>query len=168
MSLITPDFGLIFWMVIIFGAVFFILAKFGFPLITDMVEKRSNHIADSLKAAQEARESLAALAEEQKKLIAEARQEQGRILRDAAQTRDNIVAQAKEDASREAAKMIEHAKVEIAAEKESAVREIRNQVSLLSVEVAEKILRKNLEKSSEQLALVDRIVDELAGTRIDN
>lgn len=165
MSLITPDFGLIFWMVIIFGAVFFLLAKFGFPLITGMVEKRSNHIADSLKAAKDAREELAAFSEEQKQMIAATRQEQGRILKEAARTRDDIIAQAKEDASREAAKIIEHARVEIEAERESALRDLRNQVALLSVEVAEKIVRKNLEGAPDQLALVDRLVDEVAKTQ---
>lgn len=165
MSLITPDFGLIFWMVIIFGAVFFLLAKFGFPLITGMVEKRSNHIADSLKAAKDAREELAAFAEEQKQMIAATRQEQGQILKEAARTRDDIIAQAKEDASREAAKIIEHARVEIEAERESALRDLRNQVALLSVEVAEKIVRKNLEGTPDQLALVDRLVDEVAKTQ---
>ena len=141
MSLITPDFGLIFWMVIIFGAVFFILAKFGFPVITRMVEKRNDHIAGSLKAAEEAQKKLAGLAEEQAALIEKTRLEQGRLIKEASETRDAIVAQAKEQASREAAAMIEHAKTEIAAERESAIRDIRSQVASISVEVAEKIVR---------------------------
>lgn len=167
MSLITPDFGLIFWMVVIFGAVFFVLAKFGFPLITGMVEKRSNHIADSLKAAQEAQEALAGLAEEQKQMIAQTRQEQGRILKEAAQARDAIVAKAKEEAAVEAAKLVEHAKVQIAAEQEYASRELRNLVSSLSVEIAEKIIRKSLEPTQDQLSLIDRLVEEVARTKVD-
>ena len=165
MSLITPDFGLIFWMVIIFGAVFFILAKFGFPLITGMVEKRSNHIADSLQAAKEAHEELARLAEEQKQMVARTRLEQGQILKDAAHTRDAIIAKAKEDASHEAAKIIEHAKMEIEAEREYALRNLRNQVAMLSVEVAEKIMRMKLEESPDQIALVDRLVEEVEKTQ---
>ena len=69
MSLITPDFGLIFWMVVIFGLVFFILAKFGFPVITNMVGKRSDHIAQSLEAAEEAKLKLGTIAEEQARMI---------------------------------------------------------------------------------------------------
>ena len=166
MSLITPDFGLIFWMVIIFGAVFFILAKFGFPVITRMVEKRNDHIAGSLKAAEEAQKKLAGLAEEQAALIEKTRLEQGRLIKEASETRDAIVAQAKEQASREAAAMIEHAKTEIAAERESAIREIRSQVASISVEVAEKIVRKDLGDAGSQQALLDRLVDEASKARL--
>jgi len=166
MSLITPDFGLIFWMVIIFGAVFFVLAKFGFPLISSMVEKRSNHIEESLMAAQEAQAQLISLAEEQKKMIAQTKAEQTRILKEAAEARDQIVAQAKEQATEEASKILNHAKAEITAEREYAIRELRNQVSLISVEVAEKILRKDLELPSEQMGLIDRIVEEVAGAKV--
>ena len=166
MSLITPDFGLIFWMVIIFGAVFFILAKFGFPVITRMVEKRNDHIAGSLKAAEEAQKKLAGLAEEQAALIEKTRLEQGRLIKEASETRDAIVAQAKEQASREAAAMIEHAKTEIAAERESAIRELRSQVASISVEVAEKIVRKDLGDAGSQQALLDRLVDEASKARL--
>ena len=168
MSLITPDFGLIFWMVIIFGAVFFILAKFGFPVITRMVEKRNDHIAGSLRAAEEAQKKLAGLAEEQAALIEKTRLEQGRLIKEASETRDAIVAQAKEQASREAAAMIEHAKTEIAAERESAIRDIRSQVASISVEVAEKIVRKDLAEGDDQLALLDRLVDEAEQAQMPN
>ena len=166
MSLITPDFGLIFWMVIIFGAVFFILAKFGFPVITRMVEKRNDHIAGSLRAAEEAQKKLAGLAEEQAALIEKTRLEQGRLIKEASETRDAVVAQAKEQASREAAAMIEHAKTEIAAERESAIRDIRSQVASISVEVAEKIVRKDLGDAGSQQALLDRLVDEASKARL--
>ena len=114
MSLITPDFGLLFWMVVIFGIVFFLLAKFGFPVITNAVQKRSDHIADSLKAADEAQARLAGRADEQAKMIEETRLEQSRILKEASETRERIIAQAQEEAAAEAAKLLEHAKVEIA------------------------------------------------------
>lgn len=167
MSLITPDFGLLFWMVVIFGAVFFVLAKFGFPIITDMVHKRSDHIADSLKAAELATQQLASIAEEQKQMIEQARLEQSRILKEASETRDRIVAQAKEEAAAEASKLIAHARVEIAAERESAIRDIRRQVAMISVEVAEKVVRKDLSDQSEQLALMDRLVDEASKARLN-
>ena len=92
MNLITPDSGLLFWMVLIFGIVFFILAKWGFPAITGMVDKRNEHISESLRLADEARERMSHLAEEQKALIAQTRQEQGRILKEAAQARSEILA----------------------------------------------------------------------------
>lgn len=163
MSLITPDFGLIFWMVIIFGVVFFILAKFGFPLITGMVEKRSDHIADSLRAAEEATRKLEQLSSQQAAMIEQTRLEQGRILKETAEARDRMIARAKQEASEEAAKIIAQARTQIEAERESAVRDIRSQVATLSVGVAEKILRKQLGDTGEQQALLDTLVDETSG-----
>ena len=168
MSLITPDFGLLFWMVVIFGIVFFLLAKFGFPVITKAVQKRSDHIADSLKAADEAQAQLANMAQEQAKMIEETRLEQSRILKEASEAREKILAQAKEDASAEAAKLLEHAKVEIAAERESAIRDIRRQVAMISVEVAEKIVRKDLDAAGGQQDLLDRLVEEASQAQIPN
>ena len=168
MSLITPDFGLLFWMVVIFGIVFFLLAKFGFPVITKAVQTRSDHIADSLKAADEAQARLAGLAQEQARMIEETRLEQSRLLKEASESRERIIAQAKEEAAAEAAKLLDHAKVEIAAERESAIRDIRRQVAMISVEVAEKIVRKDLEGEAGQQGLIDRMVDEAAQAQIPN
>ena len=162
MSLITPDFGLLFWMTLIFGIVFFILAKFGFPMITGMVDKRSDRINESIAKAREAEQMLAGLEERQAWMIQETQQEQARILKEASDARNRMMEKAREDASEETARMLEHAKTQIAAEKESALRDIRRQVSLLSVEVAEKIIRKDLEKTSEQLDLIDKLFDEAA------
>ncbi len=168
MSLVTPDFGLLFWMVLIFGAVFFVLAKFGFPVITSMVQKRSDHIEDSLRKAREAQSSLEGLAAEQVKMIEQTRLEQRRILKEAADERDSIIASAREQAQEEAARIVERAKTEIEAEREAAMRDICRQVSLISVQVAEKIVRKDLESSSEQLALLDRMVDEASRSKSSN
>ena len=145
MSLITPDFGLIVWMTLIFGIVFFILAKWGFPMITDSVQKRADRINASIKAAKEAEEKLRNLAAEQSEMIEEARKEQARILKEAAASRDMIVEQAKVQAQDEATKIMDHARTQIAADKESALRDIRKEVALLSVSVAEKVLKKDLE-----------------------
>ncbi|MCM1503497.1 MAG: F0F1 ATP synthase subunit B [Bacteroidales bacterium] len=160
MSLLMPDSGLLFWMIVIFAIVFGLLAKFGFPMITGMVEKRTERIGESLRLAREADEKIGTLAKEQERMIAEARKEQDRILKEAAQARENIILQAKAQASDEAEKIIADARIRIEAEKESAIRDIRGQVALLSVKVAEKIIRKELSSGSEQLALVDRMLEE--------
>ncbi|MCQ2151041.1 MAG: F0F1 ATP synthase subunit B [Bacteroidales bacterium] len=160
MSLITPDFGLLFWMVLIFGIVFFLLAKFGFPMITGMVDERSKRIEDSIAKAREAEQKLSELAEEQAGLIEQTRLEQGRLLREVAQSREQIIAQAKADAEAEAAKVLEDARAKIAEERENAVRDIRRQVSMISVEVAEKLVRKELSDEAGQLELLDKLVDE--------
>ena len=129
MSLITPDFGLIFWMVVIFGLVFFILAKFGFPIITKAVGKRNDHISQSLEAASEARRSLAGLEDEQKAVIEQTRSEQARIMKDATAAREELLAQSREQARAEAGAILEQARTQIAAEKESALRDVRSQVA---------------------------------------
>ena len=165
MSLITPDFGLLVWMTLIFGIVFFVLAKWGFPMITGSVEKRAQRINDSIKAAKEAEERLRNLAEEQSRMIEETRQEQSRILKEAAASRDSIVEQAKVQAREEASRILDQARTQIAAEKESALRDVRKEVALLSVSVAEKVLKKSLSDGAEQSVLVDRLVDEVSSSK---
>lgn len=160
MSLITPDGGLLFWMVIIFGLVFFLLAKYGFPVITSMVEKREAHINESLKFAQQAEDKLKDMVKEHSKMIQEAREEQAKILKEASAAKDNLIALAKVQATDEAAKIIAEAKTQIAAEKESAMRDIRRQVALLSVSVAEKVIRKDLDNS--QTEFLSKMVDEMS------
>ena len=160
MSLITPDFGLLVWMTLIFGIVFFVLAKWGFPMITGSVEKRAQRINDSIKEAKEAEEKLRNLAGEQSRMIEETRQEQSRILKEAAASRDSIVEQAKVQAREEAARILDQARTQIAAEKESALRDVRKDVAMVAVSVAEKVLKKSLADSGDQAGLVDRLMEE--------
>ena len=165
MSLITPDFGLIFWMTLIFAILLFLLAKFGFPVITKSVRERSEHIDESLRKAQEAEQRLANLSDEQKALIAKAQAESSRILKEAASTRDAMISQARADARSEADKILADARVQIAAEKESALRDIRREVAVLSVSVAEKILRKDLSTDASQMELLEKMVSEAKSTK---
>ena len=160
MSLITPDFGLLFWMTLIFAIVFFVLAKFGFPLITGMVKKRSDSIEQSLRDAEAARKALQELAEEQKRMIEEARKEQARILNEAATAGDKIVQEAKDQAREQTTAMIEKAREEIRIEQDTARREIAGQIATLSVEVAEKLIRGHLTPAERQNALIDKLIEE--------
>ena len=164
MSLVTPDFGLLFWMTLIFAIVFFVLAKWGFPAITGMVEKRAERIDESISKAREAERQFALMEERQAAMIGETRAEQSRILKEAAQARDAIVVQARQQAQDEAVKLLEHARTQIAAEKESALMDIRTQVAALSVDVAEKILRDKLSDEETQMKLINRMVDEIIST----
>ncbi|MBQ6179761.1 MAG: F0F1 ATP synthase subunit B [Bacteroidales bacterium] len=161
MSLITPDFGLLVWMTLIFGIVFFVLAKWGFPMITDSVQKRADRINESIKKAREAEERLRNLAAEQDALVEKARKEQAAILKEAAASRDSLIEQAKVQARDEAAKILDQARTQIAAEKESALRDVRKEVAVLSVAVAEKVLRKDLDDDSSRDELLGRLIDEL-------
>ena len=166
MNLVTPDFGLLFWMVVIFGLVFFLLAKFGFPIITDMVEKRSAKIAQSLKDADEIEARMAAWKTEHAQMLEETRRQQSAMLREATETKAKIVAEAKDAAKAEADKILSDAKVQIAAEKEAALRDVRKEIALLSVQVAEKVLRHEMAQDSSQRALMDKLVDEAQDANI--
>ena len=160
MSLVTPEFGLLFWMVVIFGIVSFLLAKFGFPIITDMVDERSAKIAKSLKDADEIEARMAAWKVEQAKMLEDARKQQAVILKEATETKARIVSDAKAQAKAEADKLLAEAKAQIAAEKESALRDVRKEIALLGVQVAEKILRNELSDEGSQRAFIDKLVDE--------
>lgn len=161
MGLLTPDPGLLFWMVVVFGIVFFLLAKFGFPVIIKMVDDRKAYIDNSLKAAREANEQLANVKIEGEKILAQAHEEQARILKSATETRDRIIREAQEKARLEGDRLMEEMKKQIETEKESAIRDIRRQVALLSVGIAEKVMRTKLADEKEQTELISQLVDEM-------
>ena len=161
MGLLTPDPGLLFWMLVTFGVVFFLLAKYGFPIIIKAVEDRKAYIDNSLKSAREANEQLANVKQESEKILAQAREEQIRILSEAAVTRDRIIKDAQDRATVEGQRLMAEVKKQIETEKESAIRDIRRQVAVLSVGIAEKIMRGKLADEKEQNALIDRMLDEM-------
>ena len=161
-SILTPDFGLFFWMLVAFLVVFFLLAKFGFPVITNMVEERKNFIDESLRKAHEAQERLANIEKEGESILQEAREKQAQILKEAAETRDAIVEKAQDKARAEGARLMEDARVAIEQEKKAAIADIRKQVTTLSVEIAEKILKENLKGDQAQMDLIDRMLDDVS------
>lgn len=161
MSLLQPEVGLLFWMLLSFGIVFLILAKYGFPVIINMVEERKKYIDESLEVAKEANEKLAQLKEEANKIVAEANREQGRILRQAQEEKNSIIHEARKEARILAQKELDDVKSQIHREKEEAIRSIRKQVAVLSVDIAEKVIRKNLDSEQEQMAAIDRMLDEV-------
>ena len=164
MSLLLPDSGLLFWMTLVFLVVFFILWKWGFPSIIKMVNERKEYIDESLAKAEEANLRLANIQKQGEELLMEAREKQAQILREASQTRDSIVEQAQEKAHEESARILSEAKAEIESQKQAAIRDIRSQVAELSVQIAEKILRKQLTTSAEQAQLIDSLLDEVASS----
>ena len=161
MDLMLPDSGLLFWMTIIFAIVFFILAKFGFPIITGMVEKRNKRIDDALSAARVAEEALERLSQEQERILSETRSEQARMLQEAASQRDAMIARAREDARLQADALIKEAKERINEEKEAALRDVRREVALMSISIAEKVVRKEMSSEKGQKEFIDRMVAEM-------
>lgn len=160
-SLLTPDPGLLFWMLLAFVIVFIILAKFGFPVITKMVEDRKNYIDESLKKAREANEKLANIQSESELIMRQAREKQAEILKEAMATRDNIIKEARDKADIESKKIIESAKGQIKVEKDLAIRDIRSQIINLSTQVSEKVLRRELDDNNKQLSYIDSLLDEI-------
>ena len=161
-SILTPDLGLLFWMLLAFLVVFGVLAKLGFPAIINMVDERNKYIDESLRKAHEAQERLANIEKEGESILQEAREKQAQILKEAAQTRDAIVEQAQEKARAEGARLMDEAKTAIEQEKKAAIADIRKQVAELSVDIAEKVLRKNLKDDKSQMDLIDRMLDDVS------
>lgn len=162
MSLITPDFGLFFWMAIVFFIVLAILWKWGFPTIVNMVNSRKEFIDDSLRKAHEANERLANIQKEGEAMLQNAREKQAQILKDAADTRDEIVVKAQEKATNEGSRLLNEAKAEIEVEKQNAIRDIRTQVAEISVQVAEKIVREKLSSDESQMELINKLLNDIS------
>ena len=149
-------------MLLAFLVVFGILAKYGFPAITNMVDERNRYIDESLRKAHEAQERLANIEKEGESILQEAREKQAQILKEAAETRDAIVEQAQQKARSEGVRLLDEAKMAIEQEKKAAIADIRQQVATLSVDIAEKVLRKNLKDDKSQMDLIDRMLDDVS------
>ena len=154
MNLLTPDPGLLFWMVLSFLIVFFLLAKFGFPIIVNAINKRKEFIESSLISAKEANEKLATIQEEGERLLAEAKAQQKEIISSAMQEKQKIL-QAAQDEARD------DATARITAEKEKALREVRSEVAALAIDIAEKVLSQKMSVDAEQKKAIDRLIEKL-------
>lgn len=161
MSLLTPEPGLLFWMMISFGIVLLILARYGFPVILKAVEKRKNYIEASLVAAREAQEELGKVVQTGERILAEARRDQHAILKETTRLKEQLIEEARAAATAESKKLLASARKKIEAEKEEALRAIRSEVSTLSVQLAERILREKLADEQEQMKMIDRLLDEV-------
>jgi F-type H+-transporting ATPase subunit b len=161
MDLLTPDFGLVFWMLLSFLVVLFVLGKYGWPVIMKMINKRGDYIEESLKAANEANERLLNIKAESEKILNEAKNEHIKIVKEATKVKEQLISDAKKQAEVEAQKVIDNAKKTIRQEKENAIKEIRTEVTELSVNMAEKVLRKELADEKSQVEMINKLLDEI-------
>ncbi len=159
-SLITPDPGLLIWSVIIFGILWLLLGKLAFKPIIKSLKDRSNAIKDSIEEAKVAREEVAKMTANNEAILAEAREERASILKEANEVKDTIIAEAKNAASVEGAKMIEKAKVEIEVQKNAVMAELKDASAKLSLDIAEKVLTKELSDKSAQEKLVSELISK--------
>lgn len=161
MDLITPSVGLIFWTAVVFIILLVLLRSLAWKPILSAVKEREQSIEDALNAAKKAKEEMALLNAQNEKIMKEARAERDAILKEAREMKENIINEAKNSATVEANKLIENAKSAIQNEKASAMADIKNQVGQLSIEIAEKILTKELADKSAQEALVNDVIDQV-------
>jgi F-type H+-transporting ATPase subunit b len=161
MELVKPAFGLIFWMLISFGIIFFILKKFAWKPILSMLSDRERFIQDALDSATRAKEEMAALNADNERILIQARSERDNILKEAREIKDKMIADAKDKASKEADKLVAIARENINNEKMAAITELKNQVAHLSIEIAEKILRQELKEKDKQKAVINNLLQEI-------
>ena len=161
MTLLTPDLGLLFWMLLSFGIVLVILSKYGFPVIIKAVEQRKAYIDNSLEAARQANARLAGIQEESEKILAEVRERQNMILREALAEKDRIIGEAHRKAATEAQLQLADATRRIREEKEKAIREIRTEITDLSIAIAEKVMKEKIGRDDRQQSIIDQLLDEI-------
>ncbi|AMR30219.1 F0F1 ATP synthase subunit B [Mucilaginibacter sp. PAMC 26640] len=161
MELVTPEIGLVFWTSVSFFILLFLLAKFAWKPIMGAIGDRERSIEDALLKAEAAKDEMARLTNENEELLKETRAERDLILKEAKKLKDQIVAEAKDAAQKEGARMIELARLEINNQKTIAMADVRNQVASLSLEIAEKVIRKQFEDQKKQDELVAELLKEV-------
>jgi F-type H+-transporting ATPase subunit b len=158
MDLLIPDVGLLFWQVVIFGITFFLLSKFAWKPITQSLKEREDTIQGALDLAEKTRSEMSKLKAENEQILAQARAERDMMLRGAKETADKMVADARDKAAAEGQKVLEQAREAMANERQALVASMKKEVVNLSIEVAEKVLRRELSDKASQEKLVEDLV----------
>ena len=161
MELLNPGIGLLFWMSLSFGIVFFILKKFAWKPILNALKEREQSIDSALKSADKAKAEMAEMQADNQRIMKEAQHEKDQLLKEAKEIKNKIISDAKSEASEEARKLIEDAKKAIENEKATALNEIKKQVADLSITIAEKVLEKELSDKNNQEKMVDDMLSNL-------
>lgn len=161
MELLTPSFGLIFWMVLCFALLFLLMKKMAWKPIMNMIKEREVSIQNALDSAEKAREEFKSLQAGHEQILKEARAERDTMLKEARDMKDQIVAEARTKAQEEANKIMVSARENIQHEKMAAITELKNQVAQLSIEIAEKILKEELSSQEKQKQLVKALLDDV-------
>lgn len=161
MELLTPGTGLIIWQTIIFVGLFFLLAKFAWKPILGALKERETSIQHALDSAERAKQEISLLKADNEKLLKEAREERERIMREARETANRMKEEAQLDAKKMADKIIDDARAAINIEKQAALKEVKVQVAMFSLHVAEKLMKKNLSDDKAQKELVTNYINDL-------
>ena len=160
-SVIKPEPGLLFWTTVIFLIFWFLMSRLAFKPLGEALKKREQDIQESLDQAKKAREEMSHLQAENEKLLAEAREERAQMLREAKEAKEQIITEAKERANAEYKRKVESAIQDIENQKMAALVELKNKSGQMAIEIAEKILRKELAGNPEQVAFAKSLVDQI-------
>jgi len=161
MELVKPAFGLLFWMCISFGIILFILKKFAWTPILNMLNEREVSIQKALDSAENARIAIRELQDNNERILQEARAERDLLLKDAREIREKMISDAKNIANKEGERLLKSARENIQNEKSAAITELKNQVATLSIEIAEKILKSELSSDEKQKTLVNNLLQDV-------
>lgn len=161
MQLLTPAVGLIIWQTIVFVLLFLLLAKLAWKPIINSLKERERSIQDALDTAEKARHEMSQLKSDNEKLLRDAREERDRILREAREVAVRMKEEAQADARRTSDKIVEDARTAINIEKQAALKDVKIQVAMFSLEIAEKLMKKNLSSDKSQKDLVDAYLKDL-------
>ncbi len=161
MQLVTPGIGLIFWMLVSFSLVMYILAKYAWKPIMKGIHQREDTIEKALEAANEAKKEMLQLKAGNEQLLRDAKDERDALMRDARKVKEAILEEARVKANEEAARIMENARENIQFEKMAAINDLKNQIASISIEIAEKLLGKELENKKQQQELTEKLLKDV-------
>jgi len=161
MQLVTPGIGLLFWMLVSFSLVLFVLGKYAWKPIMKGIHQREDTIEKALEAANEAKKEMLKLKAGNEQLLRDAKDERDALMRDARKLKEAILEEAREKANQEADRIIENARENIQFEKMAAINELKNQIASISIEIAEKLIGKELENKEQQQQLTEKLLNEV-------
>lgn len=161
MGLLNPDSGLVFWVSLSFFIVFFILAKFGFPIIIRSLEERKRFIDSSIRLAEHREKQLADVEQDAQAIIERAEKERSEILREASQLKEEILSDARQRALAEATRITESARIAADEERKAILRDAKNQVATMAIELSERVLRNQLKEREKQIELAQKMIKEI-------
>lgn len=161
MELITPSLGLVFWTTVVFLIFWTLVGKFAFRPISESLKNRENSIKDALTSAEKARNEMESLQADNEKLLQQAREERAVILKEAKDMKESIISDAQAKAKKDAEAIVLEARQEIEAQKNAALDQVRSDVSKIAIEIAEKVLRKELSSDKDHKQYIDGMVDNI-------
>lgn len=161
MELVTPGIGLLFWMTLSFGLLLFVLGKYAWKPILKAIHEREDSIETALHAAEKAREDMLLLKADNELLLKQAREERDTMLRDARKMKEDILEEARGKANEQGQRIIENARESIQFEKMAAITELKNQIAMFSIEIAEKVIEQELSDKAKQKQFTEKLIEKI-------